>query len=181
MSGGCRRNDDRLILAGQARDRGDVLERHRRLVGEDGADHDIAADDQGVRIAGRLAGELRKADGAAGARHVLHLDVAGNAFLLHHRLHRAGRLVPAAAGSGRRHDGVVGRNRPAARERRREWMPEEMCSRCVLRQARVERARTLFIIAEREVAHLVGGRTCASSCTGSVNSSQTLQLIRLHG
>ncbi|MCY1519528.1 hypothetical protein D9M68_542820 [compost metagenome] len=135
------RDDDRFVFAGEARNRRDVLEGDRRFVGQDRADHDIAADDQGVRIALLLACELREADGAAGARHVLNLNVAGDAFLLHDRLKRTRRLVPAAARVCRSDDGVIsgeGRQRHGAGENRCE---EKMFQRSVLREARFHRAR----------------------------------------
>ncbi len=107
---GCR-NDDRFIFAGQACDRGHFLQRHGRIVGEDRANHDVTADDEGMRVALLLAGELRKTDGAAGARYVLHLNALGNAFFLQHALQRARGLVPAATGIGRCDDGVICRSR----------------------------------------------------------------------
>jgi hypothetical protein len=131
-----RRNDDGFIFAGQAGDRGDVIERYRRLVGEDGADHDVATDDQGIGIAGRLAGELGKTDRAAGAGHVLNLDVAGNAFGLHHRLDRAGRLVPAAARIGRCDDGVVSSDSRQGKSAGENGCQKKLFQGVVLRQAR---------------------------------------------
>src|SRR5690606_39189730 len=56
------RNDDRLVFTGKPRDGCHVLQGDQRLVGEDRADHHVAADDESVRIAGILAGELGKAD-----------------------------------------------------------------------------------------------------------------------
>ena len=112
-----RRHDDRLLLAGQPRDRRHHGQVDRRGVGQDRADHDVAADDQLPRVALGLVDELGEADGAAGAGDVGHLHVAGDAVLLQHRLHGARGLVPAAARRRRRHDRVVGgegRHAPAS-------------------------------------------------------------------
>ena len=111
---GCRRNDQRLVFAGQPGDRRDLVEGDRRGVGEDRADHDVAADDQLRGIAIGLVDELGKPDRAAGAWNVGHLHAARNALVLQRGLHGAGRLVPAAARGGRRHDLVVGRKRGSA-------------------------------------------------------------------
>ena len=123
-------DDDRLLLAGQPGDRGDHRQVDGRVVGEDGADHDVAADDQALGVALGLVDELGEADGAAGAGDVGHLDVAGDAFLLHQRLHGARGLVPAAAGGGRREDRVVGgpggnagEEQRGERERFHLWFP----------------------------------------------------------
>ena len=103
-----RRHDDRVILAGEPGERRHVGERHRRLVGDDGADHDVAADDELGRVALVVVDELGEADGAAGARHVDDLDIADDAGLLEDALHGARGLVPATAGGGGRHDGELG-------------------------------------------------------------------------
>jgi hypothetical protein len=80
--------------------RGHLIQGHGRLVGHDGADHDLAADQQ--RRSALLGGdELGETDGAAGAGNVGHLDAAGEVELLEDLLHGAGVLVPAAAGAGR--------------------------------------------------------------------------------
>ena len=99
-----RRHDDDLGFLGEARDRRHLVERHRRLVHQERADHDEAVDHELVAVALRAVDELREADGAAGARDVGHLhalrDLGGDKRLLH----RARGLVPAAAGRGGRHD-----------------------------------------------------------------------------
>ncbi len=118
---GIGRNDDSLVFAGEARDRRDIGKRHGRLVGQDGADHDVATDDQSIRIALLLAGKLGKTDCAASAWNVHDLNIAGNAFRLHHLLQRTGGLVPAAAGRCGSHDRVIcshGRKSQSACEKR---------------------------------------------------------------
>ena len=74
--------------------------RHRRLVGEDGADHDQAADQDRVAAALLAGDELGEPDRAAGTRDVLDLHARGEAGLLERRLHGPRGLVPAAAGAG---------------------------------------------------------------------------------
>ncbi len=98
---GGRGNDDHFVLAGEAGDRRDGVERDRRLVGEDGADHDVAADHEAGRVAVGFLRELGEADGAAGAGYVDDLHVARHALGGHGFLQGARCLVPAAAGGGR--------------------------------------------------------------------------------
>lgn len=103
-------DDNRFIFTGQARDRRHLIERDRRAVGKDRANHDVTTDDKLRRVAAGLVDELRQADRAAGAGNVGHLHRVGDLLVLQRALHRAGGLVPAAAGCGRRHDLVVGRD-----------------------------------------------------------------------
>ena len=74
----------------------DLLERHRRLVRQDAADHDRAHHHHGVVVALRGADELGEADGAAGAALVGDLGA---------------RLVEAL-GVERRQDGASGASQP---------------------------------------------------------------------
>jgi hypothetical protein len=114
------RRHDHDVLAGQPGERRHVIERHRRGVGDDRADHDVAADDGGGRIAGRAVDELLQPDRAAGAGDVLDLDVADQALGLERRLDGAGGLVPAAARRRRRQDlQLLDLRRGAARRQRR--------------------------------------------------------------
>jgi hypothetical protein len=73
---------DHLVFARKPGDRGDVLKAHRRLVGEDGADHDQAADQDRIAAAPLAGHELGEPDGAAGAWNVDHLDARGEAAVL---------------------------------------------------------------------------------------------------
>ena len=142
----CSRHDDRFIFAGEASDRRHVLKGDRGFVGEDRADHDVAADDQGVRIALLLACELGEADGAAGTRNVLNLNVAGDAFLLHDGLQRACRLVPATARVCRRDDGVI-----SGDSRQRHGAGENRCEEKVFQgQSSVRRVFTAHVVAQCE-------------------------------
>ena len=99
-----RRHDDHLRFLGQARDRRDLIERDRRLVRGDRADHDEAVDHQLVAVALGAVDELGEADGAAGAGHVGHLHVLAMPGGDQRLLHGARGLVPAAARRRRRHD-----------------------------------------------------------------------------
>ena len=99
-----RRHDDDERIAGEARDRRHHVEIDGRLVGQDRPDHGDAVDHQLIAVALRRVDELGQTDGAAGAGDVGHLHVLGDARRGHHLLQRAGRGVPAAARTGRRHD-----------------------------------------------------------------------------
>ncbi len=98
-----RRHDDDQRLGGQPGDRRGLGQVDRRLVEQDGADHDEAVDHQLVSVA-LGADQLGEADRAAGAGDVGDLHALGDAGRGQRLLHRAGRAVPAAAGRGRSHD-----------------------------------------------------------------------------
>ena len=57
-----RRHVNHFVLARQPRNRRDVVQRHRRLLGDDRAEHDEAGDQQRVAIAAFGADETREAD-----------------------------------------------------------------------------------------------------------------------
>ena len=99
-----RRHHDDLDFLGEPRDRRHLVERHRRLVHGERADHDEAVDHQLVAVALGAVDELRDADAAAGAGDVGDLDAADDLGGDQRLLHRARGLIPAAAGRGRRHD-----------------------------------------------------------------------------
>ena len=94
-------------LTSKAGDGGDVGQGHRRSVGQDRADHHIAADDQLLGVAIGRSHELGKAHRAACAGNVLDLNVARDAFRRHHLLNGAGGRIPATAGGRGGHDHVV--------------------------------------------------------------------------
>ncbi len=99
-----RRYHDHLDFFGKARDRRHLIERHRRFVHGERAHHDKTVHHHLVAIALGAVDELRDADAAAGAGHVGDLDAAGDLGGDQRLLHRAGGLIPSAAGCGGRHD-----------------------------------------------------------------------------
>ena len=94
------RHDDDLIFAGQPRDRRDLRQVDRRLVGDDRADHHHAADHQHVGVALARAHELRETDRAAGAALVVDGDLRDDLVRLQRSLQRAAGLIPAASRRG---------------------------------------------------------------------------------
>ena len=101
---GIGRHDNHLIFGRQARERGDVVERHRGLVGRDRADHDHAHHHQRVRVAGVVVHQLREPDRAARAFDIEDLDGVVDDPALQHLLDLTRGRVPSAARRGRRHD-----------------------------------------------------------------------------
>jgi hypothetical protein len=59
------RNRDHFVLAGEPRDRHDVMQRHRRLVHDDAAEHDEPGDHHRVAVAALGADEARQSDRSA--------------------------------------------------------------------------------------------------------------------
>jgi hypothetical protein len=98
VGGGGHHHHARLLR--QPRDRRHVLDAHRRLVGERGADHDGARHHQAVRAPAPLRHEARQSDGAARAAHVLELEVADEAAAPRRLLDGAAEPVPTAARRG---------------------------------------------------------------------------------
>ena len=119
-NGDASRHGERLVLAGEARDRHGVGERDRRIVGHDAAEHDEPGDEQRVAVAALGADEAREADRAGGAGDVLDDGRRHDAGALQHLLHGARRLIPAAARRRRRDDAQLLELRLAQRGRRRE-------------------------------------------------------------
>ena len=71
---------------------------------DDATEHDEARHEQRVAVAALRPDEARETDRAGGAGNVLDDRRFDDARLLHRQLHRARRLIPAAAGSRWSHD-----------------------------------------------------------------------------
>ena len=99
-----RRDDDRLGLGDQRRDRDRGVEADVGLVRLDRAEHHVPGHHQLVRVAGVLGDELREPERSAGALDVVDLDPVIEVRLARRGLEGAAGAVPAAAGRGRGHD-----------------------------------------------------------------------------
>jgi hypothetical protein len=104
-----RRHGHDFEFAGEARNPDRFGELGRRFVRGQRAEHHHAGNDHGIALPATLREETREADRAAAARHVLHADLANDAFVPKRQLHGARGLVPAAAGP-RRHEKIKARH-----------------------------------------------------------------------
>ena len=77
----------------------------RGVVRQDRSDHDETSHQQDVAATGVGVDKLRQSDRAPGTGDVHHADIDASFTLLERGLHCAGRLIPPATGSRRRHDG----------------------------------------------------------------------------
>ena len=94
------RHRDDFVLAREPGDRGDLSDRHWRLVPEDRAEHDEAVDEEHRAVAASCVDELGQADGSPRAGNVFHLDHRSDLLRKKLSSQRPRELIPSSARRG---------------------------------------------------------------------------------